>query len=203
MGDYVCFSFQAIKHLTTGDGGALIVPPDQYKRAKLLRWYGLDRESSADFRCAQNIQEIGYKYQSNDIAAAIGIANLPGMAAAVDRGRANAEYYCRWLADLPGIDIPPYDPQCAYWLMTLCVDDRDSFSAYLGERGIVTSQVHARNDKHDAFKKVSNAGPLPGVDAFDARQVSIPNGFWVSDEQREYIARVIHEWAFMRARRAA
>lgn len=203
-GEYVCFSFQAIKHLTTGDGGALITPRDQHARAKLLRWYGLDRESSADFRCAQNIQEIGYKYQSNDIAAAIGLANLPGMAAAVASGQRNAEYYCRWLRDLPGIDVPPYDPQCAYWLMTLCVDDRAGFMAYLGERGIATSQVHARNDKHDAFKAVGESrGPLPGVEAFDARQVSIPNGWWVSEQQREYIAAVVTDWAMKRARRAA
>jgi len=202
-GDYTCYSFQAIKHLTMGDGGALVVPEYNHQRAKLLRWYGLDRESGADFRCAQNIQEIGYKYQSNDIAAAIGLANLPGMAAAVERGRANAEYYCRWLKDLPGIDVPPYDPACAYWLMTLCVDDRDDFSAYMTERGIATSQVHARNDKHDAFKAVSTSGPLPGVDAFDARQVSIPNGWWVSDAQREYIASAVSKWAMERARRAA
>lgn len=202
-GDYVCYSFQAIKHLTTGDGGALLTYADDMKRAKLLRWYGLDRESSADFRCAQNIQEIGYKFQSNDIAAAIGLANLPGMAAAVERGRTNAEYYCHWLRDTPGIEVPPFDPGCAYWLFTLLVDDRDDFSAYLGERGIATSQVHARNDKHDAFKAVSTSGPLPGVDSFDARQVSIPNGFWVTDEQREYIASVVVEWAMNRARRAA
>jgi dTDP-4-amino-4,6-dideoxygalactose transaminase len=203
-GHYVCWSFQAIKHLTTGDGGALWVAEHQRQRAKLLRWYGLDRESGADFRCAQNIQEIGYKYQSNDIAAAIGLANLPGMAAAVERGRANAEYYCRWLKDLPGIDVPPYDPACAYWLMTMLVDDRDDFSAYMTERGIATSQVHARNDKHDAFKAVSESrGPLPGVDAFDARQVSIPNGWWISDAQREYIASAVSKWAMERARRAA
>ena len=220
--EYTCYSFQAIKHLTMGDGGALrCADPDQTKRAKLLRWYGLDRESSADFRCAQNIQEIGYKYQSNDIAAAIGLANLPGMAAAVERGRTNAEYYAHWLRDTPGIEVPPFDPGCAYWLFTILCDDRDDFSAYLGERGIATSQVHARNDKHDAFKKVSTLGDamatsfgnvdhrylpdahLPGVDAFDARQVSIPNGFWVTDEQREYIAKVVVEWAMKRARRAA
>jgi dTDP-4-amino-4,6-dideoxygalactose transaminase len=202
--DYVCYSFQAIKHLTTGDGGALVVPFDQHRRAKLLRWYGLDRESSADFRCAQNIQEIGYKYQSNDIAAAIGLANLTGMAAAVKRGQEHAEYYCKWLADLPGIDVPPYDPQCAYWLMTLCVDDRDAFIAHLGEKGIAASQVHASNTKHDAFKAVSEMrGALPGVKAFDQRQVSIPNGWWVTDEQRDYIAATIHEWAFRRARQAA
>ena len=41
-GNYCCFSFQAIKHLTTGDGGMLILPSEyEYKKAKLLRWYGL------------------------------------------------------------------------------------------------------------------------------------------------------------------
>ena len=52
-GNYNTFSFQAIKHLTCGDGGALILPTEeQYKRAKLLRWYGIDRESNRkDFRC--------------------------------------------------------------------------------------------------------------------------------------------------------
>lgn len=222
-GDYTCFSFQAIKHLTTGDGGALITPDAEHQRAKLLRWYGLDRESSADFRCAQNIQEIGYKYQSNDIAAAIGLANLPGMGEAVAACQRNAEYYCRWLTGLPGIDVPPYDPTCSYWLMTLCVDDRADFMAYLGERGIATSQVHARNDKHDAFRAVSrrlvptgradvfnlpelaesDRWDLPGVDAFDARQVSIPVGAWVSEAQRVYIAQTITDWAMARARKVA
>ena len=44
--DYCMMSFQAIKHLTTVDGGALFLKDkDEYKRAKLLRWYGIDRES--------------------------------------------------------------------------------------------------------------------------------------------------------------
>lgn len=202
-GDYICYSFQAIKHLTTGDGGALFTPIYQYQRAKLLRWYGLDRESSADFRCAQNIQEVGYKYQSNDIAAAIGLANLPGMAAAVARHQANAKYYAHWLRDLPGIAVPPFDPASSYWLFTLLVEDRASFMAYLGERGIATSQVHARNDRHDAFRAASSGGSLPGVDAFDARQVAIPVGWWVSDQQREYVATVVCDWALKRARGVA
>src|SRR5258705_572864 len=75
-GDITCWSFQAIKFLTTGDGGALACPSDQLGRAKLLRWYGLDRESSENFRGDQDIKEIGYKYHMNDIAASIGLANL-------------------------------------------------------------------------------------------------------------------------------
>lgn len=49
---YICFSFQAIKHLTTGDGGALVCREEaDHKRGKLLRWFGIDRESPRkDFR---------------------------------------------------------------------------------------------------------------------------------------------------------
>jgi dTDP-4-amino-4,6-dideoxygalactose transaminase len=51
-GNFCAFSFQAIKHLTSVDGGMLITPPEYYDRAKLLRWYGIDRETnSKDFRC--------------------------------------------------------------------------------------------------------------------------------------------------------
>lgn len=203
-GDYVAWSLQAIKHLTAGDGGMLLAPSDQMERGRLLRWYGLDRRSSADFRCAQNIQEIGTKLHMNDIAATIGLLNIERAREAVAASRANAEYFCRWLTGLPGIDVAPYDPGCSYWLFTILVDDRDDFTAYLAERGIATSMAHARNGKHDAFKAVSEArGPLPGQDSFDARQISIPNGFWVSEAQREYIANVIGTWAVNRARRAA
>lgn len=203
-GDYVCWSFQAIKALTTGDGGALLAPREHMARAKLLRWYGLDRESSADFRCAQDIAEIGYKYHMNDIAAAIGLANLEQAVRGVAACRENAAYYCRWLAGLPGVTVPAYDPDCAYWLFTILVDDRADFMAALAERGIDTTQTHARNDKHSAFKRASETRqPLPGVDAFDSQQVSIPVGWWLSEVQREYIAATVHEWAMARARGAA
>ncbi len=203
-GEYVCWSTQAIKHLTTGDGGFLLTPPHQMERARLLRWYGLSRTSSADFRCAQDIREIGFKYQNNDIAAAIGLANLPLAVDAVARCRANAEYYCRWLADLPGVTVPPFDPGCSYWLQTILVEDRADFMLHLALHGIDSTQTHARNDKHTAFRAASETRiPLPGVDMFDAHQVSIPVGWWCSDEQREYIADVVRAWALGRARRAA
>lgn len=203
-GDYVCWSFQAIKHLTTGDGGALLAPWQEMERARLLRWYGLDRRSKADFRCAQDIQEIGYKYQSNDLAAAIGLANIQSAEWSVARSRQNAEWYTRALAGVPGVTLAPFDPAASYWIYTILVDDRASFSASLGRRGIATSQVHARNDKHSAFKGASlTPVPLPGVDHFDAHQVAIPNGWWVGEEERQHIAAAIYAWAEERGRRVA
>jgi dTDP-4-amino-4,6-dideoxygalactose transaminase len=201
-GDYLCYSFGPIKHLTCGGyGGAILPPPEQFDRARLLRWHGLDRLSKADFRCSQDIVEAGYRYHMTDDQAAVGLANLPYASRSVARSRENAEWYCQSLAGAPGITVPPFDPDCDYWLMTILANDRDGLMAHLTERGIASSQVHARCDKHTAFKRATaHSGQLPGVDHFDAHQLSIPTGFWISDQDREHIAGAVLEWAHSHTR---
>ena len=195
-GDYVAWSFQAIKHLTTGDGGALLVPERQYERARLLRWYGLDRTSSADFRCSQDIKEVGYKYHMNDIAATIGLANLPHVSSIVAQHRANAAWYSQELQDVPGLTSPPEDPGSSWWLYCVLVDDRASLIAHLASRGISASPVHRRNDTHPAFFYPN--GPLLGVDAFAEHEVAIPVGWWLSNNDRARVVAAVLEWAHAR-----
>jgi dTDP-4-amino-4,6-dideoxygalactose transaminase len=87
------FSLQAIKSLTCGDGGLILSPnQEHYKLAKLLRWYGLDRESSASFRCSQNAKNFGFKFHMNDINAAIGISNLKHLERVVSAHQKNAAF---------------------------------------------------------------------------------------------------------------
>lgn len=198
-GDYVCWSFQAIKHLTTGDGGALLAPTQQMERARLLRWYGLDRTSSADFRCAQTICEAGFKYHMNDIAASIGLANIPHAQWIVDRHRDNAAQYAVELQDALGITLPPPDPGASWWLYCVQVEDQAGFIAYLTSRGIGASPVHRRNDVHPAFDFPN--GPLPGVDAFSSSEVALPVGWWVSEEDRKQVVSVVKEWATAHSRK--
>jgi len=186
---YICWSFQAIKHLTTGDGGALLVPKHQVDRARLLRWYGLDRRSSASFRCEQNIVEVGYKYQSNDIAAAIGLANLPLAKGTVALHRENAAYYASRSIPVRGSLI-----ESAWWLYTVLVDSPATFIAYMRERGIEASPVHARNDKHTAFRRSSAQRELAGLDWFSAHEVAIPVGWWLTPDDRDKIASAVVEW---------
>lgn len=192
-GDTVCWSFQAIKHLTTGDGGAILVPEKQVDRARLLRWYGLDRRSSADFRCAQDIKEVGWKYHMNDIAASIGLGNLPYAPWVLEKHRENAAFYHDRLQGVPGIVLPPPDPRSSWWLYTLLVDNRADFIDYLAEHGIASSPVHRRNDEHTAYFFPS--GPLPGVDRFASMECAIPVGWWLSDADRQHVADVVRSWA--------
>lgn len=189
-GNYVCWSFQAIKHLTTGDGGALWCPPEQLERARLLRWYGLDRRSKADFRCEQQITEVGYKYQSNDIAAAIGLANLPHVPGQIARRQAIARRYQHALAG--HCTCPAWDARSPWWLYTVLVDNRAAFQAHLADCGVASSPVHARNDTHPAFAFPN--GPLPGVDAFTSRNVAIPCGHWMTDADVQQVIRAVQTY---------
>ena len=75
-GNICVYSTQAIKHLTTGDGGIITLPNEKlYNRCKLLRWFGIDRDKrnfkGKDFRLEHDIAEYGYKYHMNDINATI------------------------------------------------------------------------------------------------------------------------------------
>lgn len=184
-GDYVCWSFQAIKHLTCGDGGALWTPAADLERARLLRWYGLDRRSKADFRCEQNIQEVGYKAHMNDVAAAIGLANIGQTPGLIAKHRENAAWYNSVLG-------MPRDAASAWWLYTLLVEDRAGFTRHMAERGVAVSPVHARNDTHDAFRFPN--GPLPGVDYFASRNVAIPVGWWLTPAERNQIVEAVCAW---------
>jgi len=203
LADYTCYSFGPIKHLTCGGyGGALSTPWNMTKRARLLRWHGLDRRSSADFRCAQDIVEAGYRGHMTDDQAAVGLANLERVEWIVARHRENAFWYDRALKGLPGVTLPPPDPGSSYWLYTLLADDRDGLQARLAARGVASSQVHAINTRHTAFRRQSRgADSVPNADYFDAHQLSIPVGWWVSAQDREQVAEAV--WASVTERQVA
>jgi len=188
--DFVCFSFQAIKHMTCGDGGLLTCGSQaSYRRGKLLRWYGIDRESPRkDFRCEEDIVEFGYKFHMNDISATIGTVNLKKADWVIGRHRKNAEYFRQHLkhADISLLKYAT-DRTSSYWLFTLRHRRRDLFMKYMAENGIAVSQVHARNDTHTMMKAFR--ADLPGVDEFCREQVSIPVGWWLTDKDVEHIVK--------------
>ncbi len=182
--DFACFSFQAIKEITTVDGGALVCKSRaDRERGRLLRWYGIDRKSKRkDLRCEADIVEYGYKFHMNDVTAAIGLEQLKYVGKTIEKHRANAKRYNEAFKNLKAVRPLSYksDRSSVYWLYTMRVKDRQKFMEYMKRAGITVSQVHARNDNHTMFKdsKVN----LPGVDEFTSEQVSIPAGWWLTDE---------------------
>ena len=195
-GNYATFSFQAIKHLTSVDGGILICPHEkQYKRAKILRWYGIDRDDNRkDFRCEADIPEWGYKFHMNDVNASIGLANLKEVDEnVISKHKANAHYYNEQLKDVNGVTLlenkEGYDS--AYWIYTIKVKRQDDFMRMMQKKGIMVSRVHERNDKHTCVQEFRCA--LPNLDKIVKEMICIPVGWWVTKEQREYIVESIKQ----------
>jgi len=184
-GDYVCWSFQAIKFLTTGDGGALLCPNEERtERARLARWYGLDREKGDSFRCSQNITVVGHKYHMNNIAAAIGLANLSLAREMQERQRQHSRY----LAAM-GLGLAPRDRDGA-WLHTVLVRDPISYRQNMARYGVEVSPVHARCDQHSVVQAFTWSGAeLPGVDSFAAHQVNLPIGWGLTNQDLDIVAR--------------
>lgn len=189
--DYTCISLQAIKSITSVDGGILMMKDQKsYDRAMLLRWYGIDRtrKEGVDLRCEIDVEEAGYKFHMNDVAAIIGDTNFKHLNEIVNRHRENAEYYDEVFADCDRITVAPENPdgKSSYWLYTIHVPNRDDVMKKLNEAGIMASKVHSRNDTHSMFNEYRTE--LPNSEKFNATHLCIPVGWWVTDEDREYIA---------------
>ena len=139
-GNIVMYSLQAIKHITSIDGGLLLSPHrDLYKRSKLLRWYGIDRDDNRkDFRCEADIEEWGFKFHMNDVCATVGNENLKCVNDIISRHQSNAKFYDKNLTDVDGLTQLSRNPEfdSAFRIYSTLVDNRDDFYKWMNECGI-------------------------------------------------------------------
>jgi len=196
---FTAFSFQAIKHLTTGDGGAVCcLDEEDSRRAFKRRWFGIDRANDHPGPLGERVYDLdhgGYKYHMNDLAAAVGLGNLETFPARLARRREIAARYRVDLADVPGLTLLHEEPdrRSAYWLFTVRVERRPSFIRGLAASGVPASVVHQRIDRNAIFGGARDE--LPGQAAFDGDQVSIPLHESLSDDDiGQVIAAVKAGW---------
>lgn len=192
FGNIAVFSLQAIKHLTTGDGGLIFLPNKElYEKAKILRWYGIDRDKrnykKKDLRLENDITDWGYKFHMNDINATIGISNLEIILKNIQQHKTNWASYNKKFANLEKIKTLKQYGESSSWIYTLIVNDAEHFIEYMKDKGIAASQVHKRNDVHSCVVKYKTN--LPNMDALENHYVCIPCGWWVDKESRNYIVK--------------
>lgn len=195
ISDFTCFSFQAIKHVTTGDGGALCVNnKSAYEKAISRRWFGINRAKAPVNELGErsyNIQELGYKYHMSNYAAALGKANLTSFPERLQKRLSVATYYTKQLSGVGGINLFKYEPdrQSAYWLFGFHVENRLNFVKALKDRNVMASVVHQRIDRNDVFGGLR--ADLAGQTQFDKTQINIPIHDGIDLEKAEYIVSAI------------
>ena len=186
---YTVFSLQAIKHLTTIDGGILqLSSEEEYERGKLIRWFGLDKTKS---RMENNITLQGYKYHMNNVNATIGLIQMQSLEQVLGRYLENGAFFDNELVNIPGVDLLNYykGSQPSFWLYTLKVENRDGFIRKLTENGIMASELHKRSDHHSYLNDHNII--LPELDDFYKKMVHIPCGWWLSEKDRKRIVECV------------
>lgn len=194
---FTCFSFQAIKHLTTGDGGMIVAPAEEdYQMTKRRRWFGIDRDGRKASELGEpiwDISEIGFKYHMNDIAAAMGVAHLDAFPAMLAQRRRFASAYRAGLAGTPGVTLFNECPDraSAYWLFDLHVERRLDFIRMLRSKNVDASVLHQRIDTNSVFGGVRE--DLPTLERFDATHVCLPMHNGLTDDDVAYVIRCVRE----------
>lgn len=195
-GDYTCCSFQAIKTISTPDGGALICDDDKdAKKAKLIRWFGIDREKKTNSgwqayrerKMTFNIELMGTKRQWNDIAAIFGIEALKYYDKIIAHNNILFDIYRKRLKGIKICD----SKDNLHWLVTVLVDKRNDLARKLYEHGIDTNVVHVRNDLYKIFG--GKRQDLPTMNRIEHQYLCLPIGMHVTEEEVEGICSVIQE----------
>ena len=193
ISDFTIFSFQAVKHITTGDGGMLIMKDKSLlAKAGRLRWFGIDREGKQQAIWDNDIRDIGYKYQMTDISAALGLAALEEWDRVAAHRRRLFEIYERGLSDIPGITFVGgglRDRVHAAWICTIFAKDRIKLQRKLREHGIESNQVHYRNDRYTIFRE--SRGAFPNMDAIENEYLVLPLHTHMTAEDAEKVVSVI------------
>jgi dTDP-4-amino-4,6-dideoxygalactose transaminase len=154
ISDLTCFSFYATKTLSTGEGGMVTTPREDYaEKIRLLRLHGISRDAwkrySGEGTWKYDVLDAGYKYNLTDIASAIGICQLEKLDRMNDMRRAVVRAYNDAFSACDG--VIPYvireGRESCHHLYPLRLNlealsiDRDRFVEELKERG-VTASVH-------------------------------------------------------------
>jgi perosamine synthetase len=148
-GDIGCFSFEEKKLMTTGDGGMICSnDPDLLKDVRAMRWVGIDKDNWKSSKNYINsnynsmhwfyeLRTLGYKYNMNDLAAAIGIEQLKKLKKMNKKRSDLISYY---LENLDNINLlVPFDPKkYDYQLFGIRVKNKDDTIIHLKKKGIAT-----------------------------------------------------------------
>jgi dTDP-4-amino-4,6-dideoxygalactose transaminase len=178
-GDYTCVSLQAIKTLTSGDGGFLVCKSKKdYDKAMRLKWFGYDREEKQKHGDT-DLKEAGYKYHMNDITAAIGLGNLRSIDKIINHRNKLAKIY------------QSYGMFAHAWLAGGYTPQYDLFKAKMADAGYEVGQHHYRNDKYTLFKKYKSVCPM--MHLVEKHYVFVPYHHKVTEEQAHDIGTLYKE----------
>lgn len=206
IADFTCFSFHAVKNLTTAEGGAVtwrdipgIDNEDLYKKYMLLSLHGQSKDALAKTQLGAWEYDIiapYYKCNMTDIMASIGLAQLKRYREILQRRRDIIETYDRALAELPVTRLKHFDDinvsSGHLYLVRLTGKDRkftNRFITAMAEEGVATNVHYKPLPLLSAYKNMGfDIKDYPNAFHMFENELTLPLHTCLTDEQAAYVA---------------
>lgn len=186
IGDIGCFSFQATKTITMGEGGAISIQDmKKVEKAQQLKSHGM----KSDKRYWHEI--VAYNFRLTNMQAAIGCAQLEESSKIIDLKKRVYDSYIRKLENIDGVFLQKINSNVepVIWAIAIKIDEnkfkynRDGIMEKLKEKGIET-----RPGFYDcATLPLYNAQNIPISEKISKSVISLPSSSNLSEEDIKYI----------------
>lgn len=196
-GDVICFSFDGIKNITSGEGGC-IVSGDLHlvQNVKDARLLGVEKDTEKRFAKQRSwdfdVKEQGFRYHMSNIMAAIGIVQLSRIALFQKRRQAIVFRYLEELKCLRQVKILAFDyEEIMPHIFVICAEERDELKAFLAKNGI-ESGVHYK--PNHLLSKYAGTSSLPLTEALYHEILTLPCHYDLSEDEQRYVIEKIKEF---------
>ena len=193
--DITVFSFHPVKHIATGEGGALTTNnPKLYQRLNLFRTHGTTKDPKLlkqnDGGWYYEMQELGYNYRITDFQAALGIQQLKRLDWSLSRRNEIAKHYNDAFAGIEGIKTPVVAGNIfhAYHLYVIQVDDRKGLYDYLHANNVFAQVHYVLAHLISYYKQFGwKQGDLPVAENYYDHCLSLPMYPTLTEEEQDFV----------------
>lgn len=216
LSDFTCFSFHAVKNLTTAEGGAVVwkdipgIGNDWiYQQYMLLSLHGQSKDALSKNRPGAweyDIVQTGYKCNMTDIMAAIGRVQMKRYSGILKRRRELIRIYDEGFADLPVETLrhvtETYVSSGHLYLLRIggySEMERNRLIEYMAEKGVATNVHYKPLPMHTAYQELGfEMDNYPNAYRQYENEITLPLHTSLSDEQTGYVIETIRKHLFGR-----
>jgi len=197
ISDFTCFSFDARKILTMGEGGVITTDNDaSAERLRALRAHAASISAAARHSALEVVlesyPEVGYNYKLTDVQASIGLVQMGRLESIVEERRRLAARYHRLLVDESRVTLPWAPLGYRHVFQSYCVRlhaglDQQEVMAELAREGVASRRIMAVH-LEPAYRGRNPALSLPVTEAATARTILLPIFVGLSDVEQRHVA---------------
>lgn len=198
--DITEFSFHPVKHITTGEGGALTTNDERLaNKLRILRTHGIDKSARERFQNASfayDMKYLGRNYRITDIQCALGLSQMKKIETFLSRRRQIVRKYHDAFEDMENISLQSEEKYAknAYHLFTIRVKNRDKVFAELRKRNIGVNVHYIPTYKFSYYQqfKISQIN-YPNTEKVYSEILSLPMYYGLTDEELDYVIINVNE----------